>query len=123
MKKLLIILLSALSLTVSAEEKKMISILEPKSDNAMVARMVTSTLTDEFARSQEWQPVEHGGKYILTTEINSIFDSYFINCKITEIESAAILTTAIQETEASPQKILEACKSIATQLLKPSEEQ
>jgi hypothetical protein len=123
MKKLLIILLSAFSLMVSAEEKKMISILEPKSDNAMVARMVTSTLTDEFARSQEWQPVEHGGKYILTTEINSIFGSYFINCHIIDVESAAILTTAIQETEASPQKILEACKSIATQLLKPSEEQ
>lgn len=137
MKKLLIILLSALSLTAFAQDKKNIVIAQPQCQNAMVAKLITSSLSAALAQSDEWQPVERpsdeemkkameeGGtvgnmptaQYVLATSVDAMAGVSFISCRIMDVESSAIVGSAMASAESSPQSIKEACASLAQQLL------
>lgn len=137
MKKIFIILLSALSLTAFAQEKKNIVISSIQCQNTMVASSVRNNLTQAFADSDEWQPIERPSdeqlkkmldageevgnipstKYVLSTEIQDMQSMYFISCRIMDVETTAIVYFATQMSESSPQSIQQACASLANQLL------
>lgn len=137
MRRLLIILLSAISLTAFAQDKKNIVIAQPQCQNAMVAKLITSSLSAALAQSDEWQPVERpsdeemkkaleeGGtvgnmptaQYMLTTSVDDMGGMSFISCRIMDIETSAIVGLAMASAESSPQSIKDACTSLAQQLL------
>jgi hypothetical protein len=137
MKRILLVLLSAISLVVSAQEKKAIVIQQTQGDNAMIASMITGKLTAAFANSDDWQPVErpsseetnrrmlageHVGnlqpaQYILLTEIQEVFGELMISCKIVEIETALTAGVATATCEPTPQSIQQASSSLVNQLL------
>lgn len=138
MKKIfMIIVLSALSLMAFAQDKKNIVIAQPQCQNAMVAKLITSSLSAALAQSDEWQPVERpsdeemkkaleeGGtvgnmptaQYMLTTSVDDMGGMSFISCKIMDIETSAIVGSAMASAESSPQSIKDACTSLAQQLL------
>ena len=137
MKKLLIILLSALSLTAFAQDKKNIVIAQPQCQNAMVAKLIKSSLSAALAQSDEWQPIERPSdeemkkaleegctvgnmptaQYVLTTAVDDMGGMSFISCRIMDIETSAIVGSAMASAESSPQSIKDACASLAQQLL------
>lgn len=137
MKRILLVLLSALSMAVSAQEKKAIVIQQPKGDNAMIASMITGKLTAAFANSDEWQLVERPSaeemnrrmlagepvgnlqpaQYILLTEIQEAFGVIMISCNIVEIETALMVGVATATCESAPQSIQQAISSLVNQLL------
>ena len=136
MKKLLLILLSALSLTAFAQEKKTITIQQPQCSNAMVANMVKSALTNAFARSDEWQPVAEmsleqmmaamdrtgnaagsTAQYLLITAIQEMDGMCYISCKIMNLETGALDASAMEVSESSPQSIQQTCSALVKQLL------
>ena len=133
MKKLLILFLSALSLTAFAQQKKNIRILQPKSSNEMVSRSVNNEMTRLFTESSEWQPVTYPSvdevnidesknkaqlaQYMLITEIEDMGGMYIISSKIVEIETAGVISTAMSMSESSPQSLIQACTELAKQLL------
>ena len=137
MKKLLIILLAAMTLTGFAQEKKTIAIQQPKGDNAMMANMVIGKLTTAFASSKEWQPVERPSEeemnrrvlagepvgniqpaqYILNTEIQEVFGEFMISCKIMDVETARIVNVATVMCKPTSQGIKQASSKLAKQLL------
>lgn len=133
MKKILIILLSAISVTTFAQEKKNIRILQPKSGNEMVSQLVNNEMTKILTESAEWQVVAYPSvsdvnmeeserktqpaQYMLITEIEDIGGMYMISSKIVEIETAGIISTAMNMSKSTPQSIIQACTEIAKQLL------
>lgn len=117
MKKLLLILLSFLSLTIVAQEKKTITIQQPKCDDAAIANILKTSLTEALVSSEKWQPVETGGQCLLIIEVSPMGDSGFISCKIMDIESARMFAYATEQSKMKPKKIQKACKSLAKQLL------
>ena len=137
MKKLLIILLSVVSLTAFAQDKKNIVIAQPQCQNAMVAKLIKSSLSAAFAQSDEWQPIERpsdeemakvlaaGGKvgdmptaqYVLVTSVDDMGGMSFISCKIMDNETSTIVNTAMASADSSPQSIKDACASLTEQLL------
>lgn len=138
MKKIFtIIVLVALSLIAFAQDKKNIVIAQPQCHNAMVAKLIKSSLSAAFAQSDEWQPIERpsdeemkkaleeGGtvgnmptaQYMLATSVNDMGGQSFISCRIMEIESSAIVGSAMASAESSPQSIKDASASLAQQLL------
>lgn len=138
MKKIFtIIVLAVITLMTAAQEKKTIAIQQPQGGNAMVANMVKSTLTNAFAKSEEWQPVERpseeelnrrmlagepvgnlqSAQYILATEMQEVFGELMISCTIIEIETAMIIGTDRKMCQPSPQSIMQASYEIAKQLL------
>ena len=137
MKKLLIILLSALSLTAFAQEQKTITIMQPQCNNAMVANVVKSILESAFARSDEWQLVEgvslepminasvndngnavgNTARYFLTTTILEMDDMCNISCKIINRETGTMEAYATELSETSLQSIQQATSSLVKQLL------
>ena len=132
MRKLVFILLSILSLTAMAQEKKTISIQRPQCGNAMVANMVKSSLTKSFALSEEWQPVEEMSfeqmlnmdgnsskqpQFMLMTSIQNMEGIYYISCRIMDTDTMATIASAMEMSETSPQSILDACNAIAKQLI------
>lgn len=138
MKKLLLILLSVLSLTAMAQERKTIVIQQPQSDDEMLADLVRGKLTAAFASSEEWQPIERSTEmlmkmtpeevsklqppqYILITEIQDVFGELSISCRITEIETTRMIGHAREMCEPSLRSIQQACSSLAKQLLEKQE--
>ena len=137
MKKLLFILFSTLSLTAFAQDKKRIVVSQPSCENTIVANIVKTSLYQAFVDSDEWQPIEHPSEdeknrillegekigdlptaqYVLSTEIQDMQGMCFISCRIMNVETAAIVYTATQISESSPQSIQQACVSLAHQLL------
>ena len=117
MKKLIIILLSALSLAMVAQEKKTITIQQPKCDDAAIANVLKTSLTEALVNSEEWEPVETGGQCILIIEVCPIGDSCFISCKILDVESALAFAYANEQCKLKLKKIQKVCKSLAKQLL------
>lgn len=134
-------MLSALSLTAMAEEKKTIVIQLPTGGTAMMANMIKNQLVTAFATSEEWQPIEQPSEeemnrrmlagepvgnlqtaqYILTTEMQEVFGEFMISCKIIEIETALMMDSAKEMCKPSPQSILQASTEIAKQLLEKKE--
>ena len=141
MRKLFIFLISALSLTAVAQEKKTIVILQPQSKNTVAANLVKGTLARAFVGSEEWQSVERPSedemnrmmlagepvgnlqpaKYILTTVINEDSGMLYITCNIIDKESGMMVGSAMEMCETSPQSILQASSSLAKQLLEKQE--
>lgn len=133
MKKNLILLLLALSLTAFAQQKKNIRILQPKSSNEMVSRSVNNEMTRLFTESSEWQPVTYSSvdevnidesenktqlaQYMLITEIEDMGGMYIISSKIVEIETAGVISTAMSMSESSPKSLIQACTELVKQLL------
>lgn len=136
MKKLLLILLSAMALTAVAQDKKTIAIQEPKGGNAMMANMVKNQLLTALATSDEWQSVERPSEeemnrrllagepvgnlqptqYILAIEMQEVFGEFMISCTIIETETAMIIGAAREMCDSSPKSIQHASTEIAKQL-------
>ena len=130
-------LLSVLSLTVVAQEEKTIAIQQPRGGNAMAVNIVKNMLTNAFASSDEWQPVERPSEeeinmrylagqsvgnlqpaqYILTTEINEVLEALYISCNVTNVETGQMVSGAVEMCEPSLQSIQNACASLTKQLL------
>jgi len=137
MKKRLIILLSVVSLAAFAQDKKNIVIAEPQCQNAMVTKLIKSSLSAALAQSDEWQPIERpsdeemaralaaGGKvgdmptaqYVLVTSVDEMGGEYFVSCKIMDKEAATIVSAAMASASSSPQSIKDACTTLTEQLL------
>lgn len=137
MNRLFFIMLLALSLTAFAQDKKNIVIAQPQCQNAMVAKMIKSSLSAAFAQSDEWQPIERSSdeemakmlaagekignmptaQYVLATSVDDMGGMSFISCRIMDVESSAILGSAMASVDSSPQSIKDACASLALQLL------
>lgn len=111
------ILFAALSLTIVAQEKKTITIQQPKCDNAAIANILKTSLTEALISSEEWQPVETGGQCMLIIEVFPMGDSCFISCKIMDVTSAITLATANEQSQLQPKNVQNVCKSLAKQLL------
>ena len=137
MNRLVIILLSALSLTAFAQDKKNIVIAQPQCQNAMVVNLIKSSLSAALAQSDEWQPVERPSdeemkraleegstvgnmptaQYVLATSVDDMGGMFFISCRIMDVESSTIVGSSMASAESSPQSIKDACASLAQQLL------
>lgn len=137
MKDIFIILLSALSLTVFAQDKKRIVVSQPRCENTIVANLVKTSLSQAFADSDDWQPIERpskdemnrmlleGGKigdlpttqYVLSADIQDMQGMCFISCLIFDKETGVVVNSATEMSESSPQNIQQACASLAKQLL------
>lgn len=137
MRNLFIILLSALSLTAVAQEKKNIVISPIQCENTMISCLVKSNLIKSFIQSEEWQPIERPSEdeinrmllegrkigvlptaqYVLSTDIQDMQGMCFISCRIMDAETAAIVSSATQMSASSPESIQQACASLANQLL------
>lgn len=137
MKKLFITLLSVISLTAFAQDKKTIVIVQPQCQNAMVAKLIKSSLSAALAQSDEWQPIERPSdeemakmlaagekvgdmptaQYVLVTSVDDMGGMSFISCQIMDKETAASVNTAMASADSSPKSIKEACAILAKQLL------
>ena len=54
---------------------------------------------------------------MLTTSVDDMGGMSFITCRIMDIETSAVVSSAMAPAESSPQSIKDACTSLAQQLL------
>ena len=132
-----IFLLSVLSFTVVAQEKKTLLINEPQGGTPVIQNMLMSTLTSAATESTDYQPISKSdrltalsmsdtvnlgkapvAKLMLLTQIEDFGGALMITVRIVDIESRAIIKTVTEmlESDSDLELLRQQCSVISKKL-------